>query len=194
MVNFKALPNNQKALLIAAAAVLVALIVLLLVLFIPWSGENAGESSVPSGESGQLVVNPAGLDDNQSVAGLDDTDKTDPYGSSSTSGTTSSEHANYTGPSAAHVEEGSKTPPPTTTAPNDKVTPGTKPTDPPKKDTVTPGTADAKEDYTPEEGAPHYGVTDETYPEPDTPDVEGEEKPVEDFIDDNGRPGEGIHF
>lgn len=144
MVNFKALPKNQKAIWIAAAAVLVALIVLLLVLFIPRGGD--------------------------------------------------SEHANYTGPSAAHVEEGSKTPPPTTTAPPDKVTPGTKPTEPPKKDTVTPGTADSKEDYTPEEGTPHYGVTDETYPEPDVPDVEGEEKPVEDFIDDNGRPGEGIHF
>ena len=185
MVDFKTIPKNKKALLIAVAVVLVALIVLLFVLFIPRGGEDAGESSVPSGESGQLVVNPAGLDDNE---------ETEPYGSSSTPGTTSSEHANYTGPSAAHVEEGSKTPPPTTTAPNDKVTPGTKPTDPPKKDTVTPGTADAKEDYTPEEGAPHYGVTDETYPEPDTPDVEGEEKPVEDFIDDNGRPGEGIHF
>lgn len=194
MVDFKALPKNQKAIWIAAAAVLVALIVLLLVFFIPRGGEKAEESSVPSSEGGQLVVNPAGLDDSQSAAGLDDTGKTASSGSSSTPGTTSSEHANYTGPSAAHVEEGSKTPPPTTTAPNDKVTPGTKPTDPPKKDTVTPGTADAKEDYTPEEGAPHYGVTDETYPEPDTPDVEGEEKPVEDFIDDNGRPGEGIHF
>lgn len=194
MVNFKALPKNQKAIWIAAAAVLVALIVLLLVLFIPRGGENAGESSAPSSEGGQLVANPAGLDDSQSAAGLDDTGKTASSGSSSTPGTTSSEHANYTGPSAAHVEEGSKTPPPTTTAPPDKVTPGTKPTEPPKKDTVTPGTADSKEDYTPEEGTPHYGVTDETYPEPDVPDVEGEEKPVEDFIDDNGRPGEGIHF
>lgn len=133
MVDFKTIPKNKKAILIAAAAVLVALIVLLLVLFIPRGGEDVGDSSVPSGESGQLVVNPAGLNDNQSVAGLDDTDKTASSGSSATPGTTSSEHANYTGPSAAHVEEGSKTPPPTTTAPNDKVTPGTKPTDPPQK-------------------------------------------------------------
>lgn len=77
MVDFKTIPKNKKALLIAVAVVLVALIVLLFVLFIPRGGEDAGESSVPSGESGQLVVNPAGLDDNQSVAGLDDTEETE---------------------------------------------------------------------------------------------------------------------
>lgn len=192
MVDFKTLPKNKKAILIAAVAIVVILVVMLVVMLIP-KGTEPSEPS-PSSSGSQLVVDPAGLDDNQSVAGLDDPKETEPSGSSATPGTTSSEHANYTGPSASHVEDGSKTPPPTTTAPPDKVTPGTKPTEPPKKDTVTPGTADSKEDYTPEEGAPHYGVTDETYPEPNTPDVEGEEKPVEDFIDDNGRPGEGIHF
>lgn len=194
MVDFKTMPKTPKAILIAFAAILVALIVLLLVHSIQRGGENAEESSVPSGENSRLVVNPAGLDDNQSVAGLDGTERTEPSRSSSTPGTTSSGYAHYTGPSAAHVEAGSKTPPSTATAPPDKVTPGTKPTAPKKDDTVTPGTADSKEDYAPEEGGPHYGVTDETYPEPDTPDVEGEEKTVEDFIDDNGQPGEGIHF
>lgn len=78
MVDFKTIPKNKKAILIAAAVVLVALIVLLFVLFIPKGGEEAGESSASTGEGGQIVVNPAGLDDNQSVAGLDDSEETEP--------------------------------------------------------------------------------------------------------------------
>lgn len=194
MIDFKSLPKNKKAVLITAAAVLVTLVILLVILVIVKGNEPTEESPVSSGDH-QIVINPAGLDDNQSVAGLD-AETTVPSGSTDTDvmGTTSSEHGNYTGPSASWVEDGIKTPPKTTTAPPDKIVSGTKPTEKPKKDTVTPGTVNSKEDYTPEDGTPHYGVTDETYPESNTPGVEGEEKPVDGFIDNNGRPGEGIHF